>query len=295
MLFDDEEITGRRFGGSKHKQRKPILNVIARARTQRGTVSHRLAVLILIPIVAVFAVVLLWYGISLAGRMLFSQNDRFVIKHLEIKVDESAVISRSLIKEYTQIHKEMNIFEMNISKIRADFLNNAPSVKSMSITRYLPNTLQIEVIERFPLACIVQRKQRDVAVDGHGCVFAAKDSAGKLPLIKKYEGAVLAPGDRVEGMMLAAVQLLEACENPLLGLKIEEIDVGNREYLVLRTPFEGKTRQVKFNWDGMGLRTAAAKNTLLRKLSRLVVTLQSDQGRRISFIDSTFDDRIYGH
>lgn len=294
MLFDDEEISGKRFGRKSGRNQKPILRVNARVRVGAGVKPHRVAVFVLIPMVLVLAVVLVWYCSLLIGRALYTRNDRFLIRHLEIKIGDGAVMTPELLKEYTQISKGMNLFDVNISRVRQDFLSGAPHVKSMDITRYLPNTLQIDVVERSPIACIIQRRHRDVAVDGDGHVFAARAAIKKLPAIKKYDGSVMHPGDRVDGMMLAAVQIIEACENPLLGLSIESIEVGNREYLIMRVPYEGKNRRIDIDWSGMGFRTKKAMDALLLKLSYVVSVLRSEHGRRISCLDATFEDRVYG-
>jgi len=287
MWFDDEETSGKRLLSRKRNARRaPILKVNTRLRVQKKTKMYRIAVFVLVPAVIAAASVLLWFGVCMAGRLLFSSNDRFRIVNLEIK--EGEVITGDLIREYTRISEGMNLFEFDIGNIRDAFLRRSPNVKSMEISRYLPDTLKIEVVERTPLARIGWRGH--LVTDREGFVFGFRSGLRGLPVITGYRARNLRPGRRVGGMALAALEVLDACDNPTLGINVESVETGNADYLVLRL---SDRKSVKLSWDKMGRMTRESRRLLRGKLGRLARTLQSEHGRRLTKIDATLDNRIY--
>jgi hypothetical protein len=292
MWFHDEDFSGRRlFEQPSRPRRKRILKVKTRLRGKGQAASYRLAVFVLVPTVLIAAGVLAGFGVRAAARRLFLNNARYTITKLDIEVAEGAVITRTLIQEYTRVRTGLNLFAVEIGEIRRNFLRHAHNVKSMEISRRLPDTLSLVVTERTPLARLVQRRERDLALDREGYVFALRSKGKSLPAVRASGGTRLRPGSRVEGMARSALQVIDACENPMLGIRVKAVDIGNEEYLVLH--LDGQ-KTVPFSWDRMGERTPRASRALARKLEWLAAALRTSEGRRQSKLDATFDDRIVG-
>jgi hypothetical protein len=53
-------------------------------------------------------------------------------------------------------------------------------------------------------------------------------------------------------------------------------------------------RFVNLEWKHMGERSPASQKHLKEKLNGWVNALQTPEGRRLTFFDATFEDRIYG-
>jgi cell division septal protein FtsQ len=227
------------------------------------------------------------FGVRAAWGFLFKQNDRFTVKKVEIKAGE--VITPQLVREYTRIREGMNIFAVDVADIRSRFLEQCPNVKTMTISRQLPDTVRIEVVERRPIARMGHGGR--FVVDSEGCVFVlhGKRLEG-LPVITGYHQD-LRPGDRVRKTCLAALQVLDACDNPRLGLSVEAINAAEDDCLVL--DLSGQVR-VRLAWPKMGEDSARAREHLLRRLGRVARALQSDRGRDMRWLDATLEDRIYG-
>jgi cell division protein FtsQ len=228
-------------------------------------------------------------GCRFVGQSLFSENKRFVIKNLIIQ--EGTVISSDLIKEYTRIKEGMNLFAFDLAKIRKDFVRQSPNVKSVKITRQLPDTLLINIIERKPMARVGRRSS--FVADDEGYVFSLRTGYHELPVITGYRDPNLRPGSRLCGMALAALEVLEACYDQKIGLHIDEVEVNNPEYLVLYVPEGNTVKQIDMSWQDMGKRTSESKKKLVEKLSWIIKTLQSEEGRRSLRLNATLDGRFF--
>jgi len=288
MWFDDDDISVRRlFAGKRNRRRASVLRVRVGGRRARSV--SRIAVLVLVPTVVIAAGTLLWVGLSLAAGGLFSRNEKYTIKNLNIR--PGMVITRELIKEYTGIDEGMNLFGFNIAKIRSEFLRHTPNVREIEMTRQLPDTFTIEVVERAPLARIGRRGY--LVADREGFIFSLRKSADSLPFIAGYNAAKLRPGAVIGAPALAALQVLNACDNPRLGVSIQAVDVGHDDHLVL---YLADRRTVRFAWKGMNEDTKSSRKALLGKLGKMKEALESEDGRRrmVSTLDFTIDGRPYG-
>ena len=85
MWFDDEDISGRKLFPRNRGRQRRVLSVNARVGDMRRATMHRLGTFLLVPAVIAVAAALGWYGLRLAGRLLFSNDGRFTITRLEIK------------------------------------------------------------------------------------------------------------------------------------------------------------------------------------------------------------------
>jgi cell division septal protein FtsQ len=297
MWFDDDHLFGGRSVRVRHRKRKvAVLRVSARRRGGGGGGGGgkpgrglRVSVFVLIPLVAAGVCAALWFGLQALGALLFSQNSTFTIKTLDIR--GGPVITERLIREYTQLQEGMNLFGFNIRQVREDFLRRAPNVRGIQISRHLPDRLRIEVDERNALARIGRRGV--LVADRYGVVFVQRNRTRPLPVIVGYTAGPLRPGYCVQGRALAALEVIDACEeNPVLGLTVAAVDLDDKDAVIV-TLADDKT--VKLAWAKMGSLTPASRRQLMAKLGRVSRVLQSEQGRTLRRLDATLDgNKIYG-
>jgi hypothetical protein len=220
------------------------------------------------------------------GRVAFSENPRFTIRRLEIRSGGDLV--EGFIRGGRGINEGTNLFAFDPAEVRRLFLKQGAGFRAMTLTRRLPDTLWVEVEERVPLARIGEMSR--LVVDEEGVVFARRAGAGALPAITGMRDSPM-PGATVAGLTQAALQVLEGCKDPRLGLRMEAIDVSRDDCLVLRC---GGGRPVRFSWAGMGERTPESRRAMLRKLVRLSRTLSSPESARHEGFDATYGDMIVG-
>jgi len=284
----NERISGWRFFGQwRAGRRRTAVRVQARFSSPRTMRMRRFGVASLVLALVCLGMLALWLGACSLGRALFSENDRFALRNLLVKDGE--VITEDLVREYTQIREGRNLFALHIGRVREEFLKRVPNVKAMQVRRILPDTLEIEMVERVPLARM--GRGGSLAADREGQVFAAGSGNRDLPVIAGYEDSALRPGSRVRGMAEAAIQVLDACDSSRLGLRVAAVDVRNRDHLVVHL---ADGRPVNLNWEGMGEQTRESRVNLLRKLVMLAQARHSQQGRQQKGFDVTYPDMIVG-
>lgn len=295
MLFDDHDVSGNRlFGLKKRKNRKSITGdrVVLGAKLRGGT--QKTAVIVLIPMLLIALGVLVWFGVVSLGNALFFENERFDIVSVEVK--GCRVMTPEKVKQLTGIREGMNIFSLSnstnsIRKIRRDFLEGQHSVKYFEISRLLPGTVKITLEERTPTAVIGFKGDKVVDIEGH--VFAYKPGMPDLPYISEYRGPTLQPGGRIQrGMMMAAIQALEFCDDPRLGFRIESVGVGNQDRIDLRVRYEGESKEVRIAWKDMDKGTPESRQCFSDKLGRVIKTMGTEAGRRTPAFDCMLDDTI---
>jgi len=226
MLFDDEDVSGRRLSPSRKRRRrgKSVLNVKARLAVKQKDRMIRVGVLVMAPVALAAVVALTWWGGRTAGRLLFSRNDRFRVAQLEIV--DGQIITEALIREYTGLREGMNLFEPDIGAIRRKFLRHTPVVRSMSISRHLPGTLHIEITERQPIGRLGRR--RHLVVDEDGFVFGQRYQQNHIPIITGTEEQGLRPGNSLDGLALDAVRVLALCRRSGLDQDIVVVEIDTR-------------------------------------------------------------------
>ena len=291
MWFDDDRVAGKRLfidvrGMSRKSAGKSNLRL-----GSKGDKANRATLAVLVPLLVVALAVLAWFALLKVGEALYSQNDRYKIVNLQIKGGK--ILTPELIAEYTRIQKGANLFSFSATKVRADFLRKAPNVKSITIIRQLPGTVKIEVVERDPVARFGGKSSLLVA-DREGYVFILKTGRPELPVISGYKDD-LKPSAVVKGPTLAALEALDGCNDPRLVLRVESIDVGRHDCLVLSIPYDDIVREIRLAWNGMGSGTPESRQNLLKKLSWVVQTLQSSEGRKYTKLEVILDGgRVYG-
>jgi len=292
MWFKDSPTQSKSARGRRKRRSTGSVSLNARLKKKgKGKGPRLTSVAITASSVAAVVVtcLLLWFGLRFLGGLLFSNNSAFVIKKVDIK--GSAMITEDLIREYTQVHEGMNLFQVNIGRIRSDFLRRAPSVRSMEISRILPHTLRMEITERLPLARLGWRGP--LVVDRKGVVFVVKGRASHLPVITGYQGTGPRPGANLRGMALAALEVLDVSDDyPTLGLDIDAIEVDNREFLMVRL---SDRKSAQLAWSEMGAMTSASRENLLNRLGRLSAAMRSEKGRSRAMFDATHEGDVYCH
>lgn len=282
MAWFEEKKTSRR--------RKPVLRVSARRKAKRKDRATRMAGLAAVPIAVIVGVFMLWMGIREVGKLLYARSEAFTIRHLEVRAASSR--TRALARDYTQIKEGQNIFGFDIRAVRDYVMANSPNFQSMTITRYLPDTVIIEVVDRAPLVRIGRRGGMVADLDGY--VFISRAGMRGLPEVVGYNGPDLKPGMQLDGGILAALQLVEACESPRFEMDVARADIGNPEQLVVWLEYAEKKREVTITWSGMGQRSDEARQDLLSTLLFVKQAFDAPQGRRVSQLDATIEGRLYG-
>lgn len=114
----------------------------------------------------------------------------FDIKEVMISGAKSYVNQEDLHNVVSTNVENKNIFFLNTEELEASLQDNFQGAKTISISKKLPNKLEIVVKEREPLALIHQNNEEIFMVDEDGYVLGLVDKTKtNLPKIK-YEGDI---------------------------------------------------------------------------------------------------------
>jgi len=288
MWFDDNRSAGKRlFIDVRKMSRNPGARTNVRLGA-KGDKANRATTAVLILCLGIACLALIGFAVKKTGEAFYSQNDKYKIAHLDISIKGGKLLTADLIKEYTHIEEGTNLFAFNARRVRAGVLKGTPAIKSMTITRQLPDTVKIDVVEREPVARFGSKTGFLVA-DRDGYVFPLRSGHADLPVILGHKEGEIKPLMTVPGVARAALEVLEAANDPQLALRVESIDVSAEDGLLLHVPHDDVVTEVKMAWNGMGAKTPESKKALLRKLSWTSQALQSARGKKIVKLDATLD------
>lgn len=272
---------------TKARWRFPGVRVNATLKTRNRLKAQRNTLLIVVPIAVLVGLLAAWVGIHYVGRAIFSTNPRFTIRQLEIKAGEN--VNDDLIREYTGINVGTNLFAVDIERVRAEILKKQPNMKSMDITRVLPDTVKIVAVERTPRARIGWGG--NLLVDSDGCVFWQRNAVRSLPAVISTSDEIARPGSRLSGMAMAAIEAVESFGDPRFGLELQSVSVDANDCLVVNLLAAGIPWEGRLSWKGMGRHTLDSHRRLVERLTLASRALQqADRTRRYTKFDATYDD-----
>jgi cell division protein FtsQ len=275
---DDKYSTRGLFSNRRENRRNSILMVSARMSDQRKERAHRVGAILLVTVVLAGIVWVALLGAKIIGQALFSENDRFIIKHLNIVSDGK--LQSEHIREYAHIDEGMNLFAVDLKQVRDD-LASVPIVSAVSVSRKLPDTLEITVSERIPAARLGEESTGyPLAVDRGGFVLGPTSISQQLPSITGLQEKGLRPGAQVGDQGVKnALHVIELCDTPSFSrfLKIKNVDVSRPEYLEVRLLRGEKILLSRENTD-----------TKLTKLCE-IMKHTADMGKAIATVDMSME------
>lgn len=281
MWFDDSpvKIKHHRRKPARRKPRNTMLEVKARAAEQRHERHHRIAAATLLLAAVTAVVIFSVIGSRALGKTLYASNDQYSLRRIAVKNLGGKLQARH-IKEYAGIQEGDNLFAIRLPEV-LDALESAPLIKHVTLRRSLPDTLEIEVVERSAMASVASLW----AVDVEGYVLGPSARSPYLPVIVGTRTVGLRPGGRLQDPLFRqALHLLDLCDATQLNrhLRVKRIDCSDPERLDLQLV--------------TGERVILARTRIEERLNQLVMMLAEarSSGRRTQVYDLTGDQVATG-
>lgn len=276
---DDKDDKGSRRGSTKADTRKPI------GRSGPPPLLPKAAWIPLAGIASIGVGALLAWKI---GAVLFWENPVYTIKTLTIHVDGPTITAKH-VREYMGVSEGTNLFAPNLQKLRTEFLKKTPIAKSAALSRQLPDTLCIDVVERTPIARL--GRWGSLAVDREGYVFSLRAGSRDYPVITGAADANLKPGVKVDQAVINAIDLVEVCNRSRVGeqVKVTSLDVAPKDHLEL---YLAAGERIKINWENIGISGIDPRSKIEGKLAELAGALRAseERGRKLVNLDLTFSN-----
>ncbi len=216
-----KSASSRRTGGSSRRARQDSLpfdgapSLIARLRPQRFMQKMLQLGIGVLGILLLVAVVMATYMLS-HGIRLFAPR--------AIEIEGATIVSQETIKKSIEPMLDKGVLLADLVKMREMLLKNE-LISNAAVTRMLPDTIRVTVIERIPVG-LTRRANNDLAcVDAEGYLF------GDEKLIKKGPIPPLISGLREEESNEARAfnrQRLEACRTLIAELDSSEPHLSGR-------------------------------------------------------------------
>ena len=208
-----------------------------------------------------------------------------------VTFDTGKTIRPDMICEWLGLKNGTASFDIDIEQSR-NKITALPNVKEVEITRTMPDRLDIRIKEREPLARL-SAGPRGLVADEEGVAFVQHSTDNILPLVRvSAEFDQIKPSDRLAGMELKAMRVLQQASRAGFKLRISEIDTRHSDYLMI---IFSDYRKAKFAWNGMKderMAVAQSDDQLRRQLDELAKAMESEIGRPRQMWDATIPGRI---
>ena len=135
-----------------------------------------------------------WQGGAFALNRLVYENESFSVRQLDYRTD--GIISVGQLKQWGGVSSGDNLLKLDLLRIKRD-IELAPRVKAASVERFLPDTLQVRVAERVPMAQVWAWQRDGAGVTDYDCVRVQLDETGHV--MSPIDGySVVAPEKQAE-------------------------------------------------------------------------------------------------
>ena len=203
-------------------------------------------------------------GLFFAWRNMFWMNDRFLVLRVNVTSAEGQGKWHGKVKDVMPIvieakkdkkdkkdtkiadknieQKELlNIFDLDLKVLR-EKLEAVPEIEKVEVRRVLPDTLDIQITERIPVA-FLEDVNAPFLVDKEGVVLRkshAIDISGVIPVIVTHQENTPAAGTVFEEVkpVLEFIQLTKKVAD-YSSLKIIKMELSKKDFVTMRIHYSG--------------------------------------------------------
>lgn len=218
----------------------------------------------------------------LLAFFILLRSSLFEVKQVVVKGNEH--LSSEKIKALAEISPGINIFKINLTRV-SERIHLLPMVKKVKLTRKLPSTVVITIIERRPVGLLPQNDSfMEIDEDGV-CLQKGKSSTYGLPVItgvidplqKGLKNRTFTPGQQIKSTRLdLALKVIKTLPPEVLPI-LSEVNVEQQNQVNL------------FTLDGIQCRLGQATNIKEKGeiLSQVLKEVLA-KGKEVTYIDLSY-------
>lgn len=182
-----------------------------------------------------FFSILLVAGSIFGARHFFLQSGFFTIKEVLFTGNVGNAVSGE-IEKLNRIYSGMNIFKVDLQKIKRMIASDMPEVKKVEVHRKMPDTLAVDIFSRNPAAVI--DSSGGIVVDRDGVVLAVGTEREDLIRIRGLNFILNVPGrgEKIRSRALTkAMILISGIDRRLRGYRdrIAFIDISDENNIII--------------------------------------------------------------
>ncbi len=223
---------------------------------------------------------------AVEGARYLLSNPKYVVKHIAVRGNQK--LSKEEIVSISALKKGENIFLARIHRAMSR-LSQLPSIERASVSRFMPDMLVIEVVERTPRARL--SGSRRFLADYSGAILsrATCSDPESLPVFVGVDASNLSVGMRCsQPSMTKAMDVLRLCQSSRLNemVEVEKIDSSRPGDLRLYLKEGDSTRE--------GCEIPLGGDEFEQKLANLAEILASakQDGKKIRWADHLTLNRV---
>ena len=182
-------------------------------------------------------VLLVWL---LSSRMV-TENPRFVLNRVLVQSHKGGFWHqrKDLVCEILRIREgESNLFQLDPGEMRKRLLEREPSIQSVRVIRELPDTLNIEITERIPIARLsdarLNPKSSNLVIDAHAILMdksRCMNLVASLPIIVASDQDLKYPPGASVNKFRPIVKLINLTRTSFPDLRVGTILLAEKKYL----------------------------------------------------------------
>lgn len=212
----------------------------------------------------------------------------------QVAITSGKLVKADVIAGMFGLTNGANLARIDYGARREKCLREQPAIRSLSITRHLPDRIEISVVERTPevrLNLVKSKNETGKVADADGIVFRSFRGTGTLPVIREAAEKATPPGKKLPERALAALRLIEvASDTEFADLRILEVDATPPDYLVATF---GNYARAKIAWEGMNNPTAANQKNLVERLRQLRDAMRTKAAIGIGVWNATMPNKVF--
>lgn len=249
-----------------------------------------------IAILAVLIVIGLVIAICIGyGKLKDLYLQQCIIKDMDeqVLITTGKMVKPDVIAAEFGLRPGANLALIDFNTRRDEVLSKIHTLRTISITRRLPDKVIIVAEERTPVAKLMVRGDRTFlgrVTDAEGAVFICQRGTQLLPTIRERQATP--PGQRIKARTLAALTLILASQE--LGfsdLNVQDVDTLKPDFLLATL---GDYSKAKISWEGMDEPPRRQSQTdLHNRLDHLVEAIRSKVGTGTKIWNATIPNRIF--
>ena len=207
----------------------------------------------------------------------------------QVEVTTGSHVKRSVILEGFGLKEGANLANIDFAARREELLEKVPNIRSLTVTRRLPDIVEISVAEREPLAKMEIKGAKNPSghvVDSDGVVFRRRGgSTDLLPKIIEARQPGTQPGKSLEGMARSALDLIALCrDEEFTGFNVIAVDLSHQDYLLAVL---SNYQRAQIAWDGMENPDAVSRENMRERVGKLRNAVLTGVGSRAKIWNAT--------
>jgi cell division protein FtsQ len=246
-----------RISSSRLRKQQHLLEVTVRADKARVMRNRAIAAFICRATIVVILGVGGWLGGKELLRRFVWENPDYLLSEVDVKTD--GALQRDQVLQAANIREGVNIFTVDTKAARLA-LDKLPQVERAEIKRELPNKIEINIIERRPIAWVTERagenptaNEKAWLIDARGVVMKSKrmlEEYYHLPQISGVAVENLTAGQRVNTVEMQSALELIRLNAPNTRWQARNVDLTKGYCMVVTDQNHTK---VTFGLDGVEL------------------------------------------